>query len=90
MESKGCQYRPGSEGCSEYGRRTFGHVGHFVLSHGLESLLFHLALHLWRDAKEVEVASGQGYQAGEDSEDADSHGRDVASGRLRSVFTLYW
>ena len=51
-------------------RLTLGHVGHLVLAHGLESLFPHLALHLWGDTEEVEVASSQGYQAGEDGEDA--------------------
>jgi hypothetical protein len=55
---------------------TLGHVGHLVLAHGLEGLVLHLALHLWGDAEEVEVAGGQGYQASEDGEDADSHGRE--------------
>jgi len=63
-------------------RLTLGHVGHLVLAHGLEGLPLHLALHLWGDTEEVEVASGQGDQASEDGEDADSHSGDCAVARL--------
>ena len=56
---------------------TFGHVGHLVLAHGLESLVLELALGLGRDTKEVEVCSSQGYKAGQDGEDSDSHGKDL-------------
>lgn len=63
-------------------RLTLGHVGHLVLAHGLEGLLLHLALHLWGDSEEVEVAGGQGDQASEDGEDADSHSGDYAVARL--------
>lgn len=66
-------------------RPTLGHVGHLVLAHGFESLFLHLALHLWGDAEQVEVARSQGYQAGEDGEDADSHGRNCVKARLCGV-----
>jgi hypothetical protein len=69
-------------------RLTLGHVGHLVLAHGLESLFLHLALHLWGDTEEVEVASSQGYQAGEDGEDADRHSKDGEKVGMREVVCI--
>ena len=69
-------------------RLTLGHVGHLVLAHSLEGLVLHLALHLWGDTEEIEVARSQGYQACEDGEDADSHGRDFVNARLCKVVCI--
>lgn len=53
---------------------TFRHVGHLVLSHCLQSLLFHSALGFRRESEEVEVCTGQGYDARKNSEESSSHG----------------
>ena len=58
-------------------RLTLGHVRHLVLAHCLEGLVLKLSLGLRRDAEEVQVCTGQGYEAGEDSEDANSHGGEL-------------
>lgn len=49
------------------------HVAHLVLAHGLEGLLFDLALQPGRDAEEEDVAAHQG--DGEDEADEDLRGR---------------
>lgn len=55
--------------------RTFGHVGHFVLAHGLEGLPLELALVFGGNAEEVDCQGEDGEDAGCDGEELGcSHG----------------
>lgn len=47
---------------------VFDDIGSFVLSHGLQGLLFHLQLEVWRDAEEVDSNGNGGDNASEGSE----------------------